>query len=319
MYRVTPHARTAAAFAALALPLAGCASAGPSTDPSNPAPDLLQALPTSAPTSVPPPPSPTTTPTTTKKATPKAKPKPATARPPHRTRTASNPGDTPSAVSADWKPAGGDEFNGGSLDTAKWGTYDSVGGFGNGLRRPEAISQVDGNLRITAKGDTSGGMADSFGQLYGRWEFRARTDMGRGFGSAILLWPDSEKLDDGEIDIMEVPFEKRDLAHFVVHSGSGGNTLLGDSVPGDYSQWHTFAVEWLPDHITWYVDGKKQYEITDKARIPTTPMHLTIQLDQGPKSDWILAPDDTTPPEINLDVDWVHVYAPAAPVTPPPA
>ena len=98
-------------------------------------------------------------------------------------------------------------------------------------------------------------MADSFGQTYGRWEFRARTDHGRGFGSAILLWPDSEKLADGEIDIVEVPAEKRDQAHFVLHSGPDGDTIVGGNMPGDFSQWHTFAVDWLPDRITWYVDG----------------------------------------------------------------
>ena len=41
--------------------------------------------------------------------------------------------------------------------------------FGNGLRRPSAISQSAGSLAITATGKTSGGMADSFGQTYGRW------------------------------------------------------------------------------------------------------------------------------------------------------
>ena len=195
-----------------------------------------------------------------------------------------------------FKPIGGDEFNSGSLDTKKWGPYDSVGGFGNGLRRPSAISVSGGSLAITATGDTSGGMADSFGQIYGRWEFRARTDDGRGFGSAILLWPDSEKLSDGEIDIAEVPFEQRDLVHFVLHSGSGGDTLDGSHLPGDYSQWHTFAVDWLPDHITWYVDGRARFTVTDRSHIPDTPMHLAIQLDEGPVKDWLLAPDATTPP-----------------------
>ena len=102
-----------------------------------------------------------------------------------------------------FKPIGGDEFNSGALDKKKWGgLYDSIGGFGNGLRRPSAMSQSAGSLgQITATGKTSGGMADSFGQTYGRWEFRARTDRGRGLGSAILLWPDSEKTQYGEIDI----------------------------------------------------------------------------------------------------------------------
>lgn len=205
-------------------------------------------------------------------------------------------------------PVGGDEFNSASLNLNRWGLYNSKGGFGNGLRRPSAITQSGGSLTITAADDTSGGMAQSYGQLYGRWEVRARTDDGRGFGSAILLWPDSEKLSDGEVDIAEVPSEHREMAHFVLHSGSDGNTLDGSHTPGDYSQWHTFAVDWLPDHITWYLDGRSQFTVTDPTRIPDTRLHLAIQLDEGPVNDWMLAPDATTPPQIRLQVDWVHQY-----------
>lgn len=210
-----------------------------------------------------------------------------------------------------WRKVAGDEFNGASLDQSVWTAYNSKGGFGNGYRKPEAVSLGDGVLRITARGDVSGGIRHNFGQTYGRWEFRARTDPGRGFGSAILLWPDSEKWpDDGEIDIMEVPGENRDVAHFVLHMGPE-NRLHGTNIRGTFSRWHTFAVEWLPDRITWYVDGVKRYENTDKKMIPTKPMHLTIQLDQGPYKNWIPAPDETTPPELSLEVDWVRVYAPA--------
>ncbi len=218
-----------------------------------------------------------------------------------------------------FRPNGGDEFNAGSLNRRKWGAYNSVGGFGNGLRRPSAITVSGGSLVITASGHTSGGMEDTFGQLYGRWEFRARTDHGRGFGSAILLWPDSEKLSDGEIDIAEVPDEKRNVVNYVLHSGFDGNTVDGANLPGDYSQWHTFAVDWLPNQITWFVDGTAVYQVTDKARIPDVPMHLAIQLDQGPVKDWILAPDATTPPKIQLQVDWVHEYALATARAPGPA
>ena len=232
---------------------------------------------------------------TTAPPTPTGKPKPRRAQPGAVPCGRATPAPPRCGGRSRLQAIGGDEFNSGSLDLKKWGLYDSVGGFGNGLRRPSAISQSGGSLVITASGDTSGGLADSFGQLYGRWEFRARTDHGRGFGSAILLWPDSEKLSDGEIDIAEVPFEKRDLAHFVLHSGSGGDTLNGSRLPGDFSQWHTFAVDWLPDHspgtsTARAVHGHRQ------VPHPDTPMHLAIQLDEGPVKDWILPPDATTPP-----------------------
>jgi beta-glucanase (GH16 family) len=208
-----------------------------------------------------------------------------------------------------WRLVFSDDFSSARLDPRVWNRYNSVGGFGNGWRRPQAITVEDGKLRITARGDVSGGMNHERSQTYGRWEFRARTDKGRGRGSAILLWPDSlDKEADGELDMMEVPREDRSQAHFVIHY-SPQNKLAGNKVNGDFSQWHTFAMDWLPDRITWYVDGVKQFETFDKNVIPTSSMHLAIQLDMGPFEEWIPAPDHTTPAEVSLEVDWVRVYA----------
>ncbi len=296
-----PAVRVRASLACAALLLAaGCAgSPGPNSTAPDGGPDLFEALP--------PPTIPSVLPTT-------APPAP-TAPDKAGQDDAAGPRDGGSRGGGrgkvDWKPSGGDEFNGSTLNEGAWGTYNSEGAFGTGKRRPEAISQSGGNLNITARGDVSGGIGHEYGQLYGRWEFRARTDPGRGFGSAILLWPDSEKFpEDGELDIMEVPGENRDLAHFVIHWSETGedDQMVGHEFAGDYTQWHTFAIEWLPNRVTWFIDGKKRYETTDKTVIPTKPMHLTIQLDQGPKKDWILARDDTTPEEMSLQVDWVRIY-----------
>lgn len=302
MTRIAPRAAAFLGCAATAVLLAACGG----TPDAHTAPDL-RTLP-SAVATVPPPS--TTAPSSS------GEPKPAGV-PGRRSARPSGPGAGSSVgAGSAFAPAGGDEFNGGALNLSKWGPYNSKGGFGNGLRRPSAITQSAGSLVITAAGQTSGGLAELVGQRYGRWEFRARTDDGRGFGSAILLWPDSEKVSDGEIDIAEVPAEQRDRAHFVLHSGTDGNTLNGSNMPGDFSQWHTFAIDWLPDHVTWYVDGRAQFTVRDQTHIPDVPMHLAIQLDQGPVEDWMLPPDATTPPKIRLQVDWVHQYklagAPAA-------
>ena len=62
---------------------------------------------------------------------------------------------------------------------------------------------------------------------------------------------------DGEIDIMEVPVGATATRRTsCVHSGDGRRRRSSAAtMPGDFSQWHTFAVDWLPDRITWYVDG----------------------------------------------------------------
>ena len=230
-----------------------------------------------------------------------------------------SPGDkeraaVPSDPGPQWRQVTKEDFD--SLRPNIWGTYDSVGAFGAGLRRSSAVSVKDGLLNITATGgDVSGGMAQQTGQLYGRWEFRARTDKGRGFGSAILLWPDSEQFpDDGEIDIMEVPSETRDRTHMITHFAGPNDSdkVYGSYAEDDFSQWHTFALDWLPDRLVFYVDGVERFRVTDRNIIPKKPMHLCLQFDQGPKKDWIAAPDASTPASFALQVDWVRVYARAS-------
>jgi beta-glucanase (GH16 family) len=274
-----PRRVSCALLGAVVLLVAGCG--GGTATPHEP--DLFEALPAPSP--------------------------PPTAIPTPSLDDARSSGSRSTSAGDEWRLVFRDDFDGSRLDPRVWNRYNSVGGFGNGWRRPEAITVEDGKLRITARGDVSGGMNHERSQTYGRWEFRARTDKGRGRGSAILLWPDSlNKEADGELDMMEVPREDRSQAHFVIHY-SAQNKLAGNKVGGDFSQWHTFAMDWLPDRITWYVDGVKQFETFDKNVIPTSRMHLAIQLDMGPFEEWILAADHTTPPEVSLEVDWVRVYA----------
>jgi beta-glucanase (GH16 family) len=280
------RARAAAVCGALVLVLTACGSLGTGTGSPRSTGDLFSALP----------------------GTVSAIPAPPSASQDDKARSA-----VPNDPGPEWKRVTAEDFD--SFRSDAYGTYDSVGAFGNGLRRSSAISVSGGALNITARnGNVSGGMAHKLDRTYGRWEFRARTDKGRGFGSAILLWPESERFpQDGEIDIMEVPSETRDRAHFIVHfAGPGGSDkVYGSYAEDDFSQWHTFAVDWLPDRIVYYVDGVERFRVTDRNIIPDKPMHLAMQFDQGPKKDWIPAPDATTPPAFSLQVDWLRVYAPA--------
>ena len=279
MSRFSGRLRSLLVCAALMM-AAGCAGVSGSTTE----PDLLQALPE-------PSPAPTAVPT-----------------PPPGRRSGANGVSNRDASGVEWRPVSTFDFNESALDQRVWNPYNSIGGFGNGFRRPSAITVENGLLRITARGNVSGGLGHERDQLYGRWEFRARTEKGRGRGAAVLLWPKTENKDDGELDMMEVPREDRSQAHFVIHF-SAQNKLAGGKVSGDFSQWHTFAMEWLPDRITWYVDGVKQFETFDKNVIPKVPMHMTMQLDMGPFEEWIPAPDHTTPEAVSLEVDWVKIFA----------
>ena len=71
----------------------------------------------------------------------------------------------------------------------------------------------------------------------------------------------------------------------------------------DVAQWHTYALEWTPTHLTGYIDGHLWYDVTDPQLQPGGPMSPTIQLDANDSGG--LAP-------ATMDVDWLHVYAPPA-------
>jgi hypothetical protein len=219
-------------------------------------------------------------------------------------------GDRPSPSAREagrWRLAWSDHFSGPTVDTDRWLLYEGAGNGGVGLRRPSAITQADGELRITGRGDVSGGMSSRAPQTYGRWEVRARVDRGNGYAPAILLWPASNRWpEEGEIDLAEIPLGDRAESHTTVHWGAD-NSQVGSSVRGDFTRWHTFAVEWLPDRITAFVDGREVFDVRDPAAIPRTPMNLAIQHDVGP-FDWIPGRDADTPAEVSLRVDWVRVF-----------
>ena len=69
----------------------------------------------------------------------------------------------------------------------------------------------------------------------------------------------------------------------------------------DATQWHNWAVEWTPDHIAAFVDGKQWWRTDKPEALPPGPMHLCIQLDWFPKSG---AAVQTS----HMYVDWVRQY-----------
>ena len=193
-----------------------------------------------------------------------------------------------------------DDFSGG---LEQWSVYDGPGHAGQGRRSPSAVTVQGGVLRIT--GDASGttaGMAWNPGRRYGRWEGRVRAPVGDpSYHALLLLWPDAEDFPrGGEIDFMETSDPARQRTEIFIHHGPQNDQVSGQ-VAVDSNDWHTWAVEWTPDGITAYVDGREWYRTTDTSVLPPGPMHLCIQL------DWF--PDGGTPRETVMEVDWVKQYA----------
>jgi beta-glucanase (GH16 family) len=225
----------------------------------------------------------------------------------------------PAATTTGWgKPTFEDDFSEAQLDPADWSIYDSPDAMTP--RSPSAITLSGGALNITggfdAQGqDVSGGIGSQMNQMYGRWEARFRVDKGAGYSAVALLWPetDSDWPTAGEVDFAEINRGSRTIANMFVHNGPD-NAQVTDTMHGDFTQWHTFAVEWLPGHVAFYLDGVRQsFVVTTKAdpkMVPNIePMHLALQLDQGCDS-WIQCRNSLTPPKVVMQVAWVKIFAP---------
>jgi beta-glucanase (GH16 family) len=191
-----------------------------------------------------------------------------------------------------------------------WHIYDTPTAFYK--RYPENINVKDGILNVTGtyrNGINAGsGVSQDFDQMYGRWEIRMRADVGAGFSPTMLLWPKSERWpEDGEIDIIESPYGNRLKPMSVIHNGVRNRTG-SKGYSHNASEWHTYTVEWLPNRVTIYIDGKEHWNVTDKALVPSkSPMHVALQLDSG--CAWIECPNKTTPEVLKMQIDWVKVYA----------
>ncbi|WP_070017973.1 glycoside hydrolase family 16 protein [Streptomyces nanshensis] len=204
-------------------------------------------------------------------------------------------------------PEGTDEFDYGSADkpeppdTAKWELPGGPGECGeghdgNGRRCTDNSQVVGGKLRqLGAENGDSGWMASKFGQRYGRWEARVRSeatgaDSERTYHPLLILWPDSNRWpQDGEYDFLENTAPGEKCAKAFIHYPHDPNAEVqqepAESCGVNLTEWHNVAVEWTPDHVKGFVDGKEWFSFSGGENdvrdcIQCAPsMHQTIQLD----------------------------------------
>ncbi|MDT8420772.1 MAG: glycoside hydrolase family 16 protein [Desulfuromonadales bacterium] len=246
-----------------------------------------------------------------------------------------------------------DEFNGTSLNTAKWNIETGYGsdGWGNDewqlyTDSSQNIKVENGNLVITARCDSGecgkrdGSITSArintkgkFTAKYGSVQARIKTPPGQGMWSAFWMlgssfdavgWPYS-----GEIDIMEMHdrysnnYTVQAAAHWSdpASSANDGWTYTYDAISFDTpltDDFHVYELTWDEDRIVVKVDGQQYYVQTIN---PSTmdeflnDFFLLLNVAVG----GTLGADPVTNQSWQYDmlVDWVRVYGEA--VEPPPA
>jgi beta-glucanase (GH16 family) len=214
---------------------------------------------------------------------------------------------------------------------------------GNGEKQcyvPGAVSQSGGLLRLTATrsprsaSDCKGAASDllyasgmvtttgcnnydtspsckrlkPFSQAYGYFEVRAKLPKGKGFWPAFWLLPDDHSWPP-EIDVMEVlghaPSTVVETYHYNDAAGAHQKKALAFEGHDFSSSFTTFGIDWRPQLLIWYVDGRETFRVSGPI-VTSKRMNVLINLAVG--GYWPGDPDETTPFPSSLLVDYVRVY-----------
>lgn len=220
-----------------------------------------------------------------------------------------------------WQVVFEDDFSGGSLDERTWTTAFPWGRDRSSVGElqyyaPDAFEVGGGKLSIKAKPTPNGSHAydsglisshASFASEYGRFEIRCKVPKGKGLWPAFWLLPIDTSWPP-EIDVFEILGQETDRVHLTAHwaDANGQHRQQGEEWVGpDFSRdYHTFAVEWTPESIVWFVDGIKRHQVNGKS--PKGPMYILANMAVG--GPWPGPPDASTQFPASFDIDYIRAY-----------
>jgi hypothetical protein len=238
-----------------------------------------------------------------------------------------------SPLPGNWTSVFDDEFNESAL-TGVWVPHewwDTGATEGEGIEEsaPYNVNVAGGSLKLTAKPDNTygtgytgalvqaGGIQGITTQspaafLYGYTEARIQIPPGQGLWPAFWLMPEStittgvDHDANGEIDVMETLDGDPSTVYGTVHrNGAFQQSVLHTGINLS-AGWHTFGVDWEPDHMTWYLDGQAYGTVTNASLIPNEAMYPIFDLAVG--GSWGGPPNASTPFPATMNVDYVRTW-----------
>ncbi len=149
----------------------------------------------------------------------------------------------------------------------------------------------------------------SFTQTYGYFEMRAQLPAGQGlhFGFWLLGLSNSPY---SELDIVETIGSQPTKLVTTAWAGAtvatatsvGHVTTVADTSTG----FHTYAVDWGPNTITWYFDGQKVFQTATPSDMHQ-PMYIIVNDAVG--GHWPGPPDGSTQFPASMQIDYIRAYS----------
>ena len=243
-----------------------------------------------------------------------------------------------------------DEFNGEKIDENKWTIIDGMVNHGAIYNRGAVSIKKDGNnsyLAINTKNFNSTeelikavGVDNYLGQSinkqkvtwssgriesknkysfqFGRMAVRAKVNDSQGIWPAIWMLSQDETGHD-EIDVLEYlgqdPWGAWTTNHFgILGKNKASNGIRNSNYEAWSQDFHVFEVEWDPEFIKWYIDGKQVFQSTqgrDDGRdgMHTRPMFPILETQVG--DGWVGDVDynkQNTKQNSDYLIDWIRIY-----------
>ncbi|MEZ4816887.1 MAG: glycoside hydrolase family 16 protein [Flavobacteriaceae bacterium] len=225
-----------------------------------------------------------------------------------------------------------DNFDGTSLNESFWNFELGDGcpnlcGWGNNERQIYTRDNhvvKDGFLTITARKEDSLYTStrittnDKFELTYGRFVMYAKIPGGKGIWPAFWMlgsninevgWPKC-----GEIDIMEYVGKDPGVLYTTLHTqDSHGNSINSKKsyIENIEEGFHLFEVDWKPESITFFIDGKEVYQFAPSEKNEDNwpfhqPFYLLVNMAIGGNFGGPEVDDGIFPRE--YIIDYIRVY-----------
>lgn len=168
------------------------------------------------------------------------------------------------------------------------------------IPKPADVSsdQIGGLSRIAGQVETEG----TFSQTYGYFEARIQMPAGRGEMGAF--WLSGSTGISPQLDIAEMVSNNPGTLVNTVWNSAEADSHWTD-VANMTEGYHTYAVDWTPDQITWSFDGQQTFQVATPSNLHT-PLHLIASMTSGQEGSWEGTADPSSSSQ--MKIDYIRAY-----------